>query len=258
MYLYVILCINSCSTLGVIQIAVKTISGLTRGLRVIEAVAAHQPIGLTALSRLLDVDKSAMQRTLATLHEAQWIHPVGEAPPRWELSTRCVVVAGQVYNGSSLAARAQPVMTRLRDTTGETVHLAVTEDEHMIVLGVVEGTHMVRTGLKIGQVHVPEASAAGRVIHAYLSQEERVNSSGQPDLLLGEEEYREIRGRGWAASAEAVQQGSTSLAAAILDASGSPLAAIVISGPAMRLTEEHFTQYGELLREAADQLGGSR
>nr|WP_242484469.1 IclR family transcriptional regulator [Rhodococcus sp. MS16] len=256
-YLYVILCINSLITVGVIQIAVKTISGLTRGLRVIEAIAAHQPIGLTALSRLLEVDKSAMQRTLATLHEAQWIHPVGEAPPRWELSTRCVVVAGQVYNGSSLAARAQPVMTKIRDTTGETVHLAVAEEEHMIVLGVVEGTHMVRTGLKPGQIHVPETSAAGRVIHAYQSQEERMNSSGQPDLLLADAEYQEIRRRGWAASEEAVQQGSTSLAAAVLDASGSPLAAIVISGPATRLTEEYFARYGELLRSAADQLGGS-
>ncbi|MDI9917532.1 IclR family transcriptional regulator [Rhodococcus sp. IEGM 1379] len=239
------------------QISVKTISGLTRGLHVIEAIAAHQPIGLTALARLLDIDKSAMQRTLATLHESQWIRPAGEAPPRWELSTRCVVVAGQVYNGSSLTARAQPVMTELRDATGESVHLAVAENKHMIVLGVVDGNQMVRTALKVGQVHAPETSASGRVIHAYLTQQERENGSSETHLLLSPEEYQEIRSRGWSVSAGAVQQGSTSLAAAILDVSGSPLGAVVISGPETRVTEDHFDRFGELLRAAADQLGGT-
>src|SRR5690606_8889561 len=52
---------------GVIHIPVKTLSGLLRGLQVVEAIAAEQPAGLTELCRALGEDKSAMQHVLATL-----------------------------------------------------------------------------------------------------------------------------------------------------------------------------------------------
>lgn len=241
-----------------IQIAVKTLGTLARGLRVVEAVAAHQPIGLTALCQELDEDKSAMQRTLATLHEAGWIRPLADAPPRWELSTKPLVVAGRALDTSPLPARARPLLASIRDETGETAHLALVDGTTIVVVDVAEGRQMVRTALHVGAVHPPETSAAGRAIFAHLTPEERADLADAPGMLLADAEYDEIRERGWSLCEGAVQQGSTSIAAAVTDLSGKPLGALVVSGPDSRLTPEKYAETGTLLRNAVAELGGGR
>ena len=67
--------------------AVKALRSATRVLSVLEAVASLQPVGLAAVARHLDEDKSAVQRALATLAEDGWIRPApgeacaGSSPP---------------------------------------------------------------------------------------------------------------------------------------------------------------------------------
>ncbi|MFD4405226.1 IclR family transcriptional regulator [Nocardia sp. NPDC058499] len=241
-------------TVGVIHIAVKTLGTLARGLRVVETVAARHPIGLTALCRELGEDKSALQRTLATLHEAGWIRPLPDSPPRWELSTKPLIVAGHALDTSSLPARARPLLASLRDETGETVHLALLDAPAIVVVDVAEGRHLVRTAPRIGQTHPPETSAAGRALLAHLTPEERVALSDARDTLLTDAEYDEIRDRGWSLCEGAVQEGSTSLAAAVTDSTGKPHGAIVVSGPDRRLTSEQYAEVGALLRGAVAAL----
>ncbi|CAM3008242.1 IclR family transcriptional regulator [Prescottella defluvii] len=241
-----------------IQIAVKTLGTLARGLRVVEAIAAHQPIGLTALCQVVGEDKSAMQRTLATLHDSGWIRPLADTPPRWELSTKPLVVAGRALNTSSLPARARPLLASIRDATGETAHLALLDGTTIVVVDVAEGRQMVRTALQVGAVHPPETSAAGRAILAHLTAAERADLADDPGALLAEAEYDRIRDRGWSLCEGAVQQGSTSIAAAVTDLSGRPLGALVVSGPDSRLIPEKYAEAGTLLRNAVAELGGTR
>ena len=238
-----------------IQIAVKTLGTLARGLRVIETIAACQPIGLSALCQELGEDKSALQRTLATLHESGWIRPLPDSPPRWELSTKPLIVAGHALDTSSLPARARPVLAALRDETGETVHLALLDEATIVVVDVAEGRHLVRTALRIGQTHPPETSAAGRALLAHLSPAQRTALCEVPGALLDPAEYERIRARGWSLCEGAVQEGSTSLAAAVTDAGGRPRAAIVVSGPDSRLTSDQYAGIAELLRDAVTRLG---
>lgn len=241
---------------GVIQIAVKTLGTLARGLRVVEAVATHQPVGLTALCQALGEDKSAMQRTLATLHEAGWIRLLTDTPPRWELSTKPLVVAGRALDTSPLPARARPLLASIRDETGETAHLVLLDAARIVVADVAESRQIVRTAPHVGAVHPPETSAAGRAIFAHLTPEERTDLADAPEMLLTTAEYDEIRERGWSLCEGAVQLGSTSLAAAITDLSGKPLGALVVSGPDSRLTPEKYTEAGTLLRTVVAELAG--
>ncbi|MFD4404652.1 IclR family transcriptional regulator [Nocardia sp. NPDC058499] len=240
-----------------IHIPVKTLSGLLRGLQVVEAIAADQPAGLTELCRALGEDKSAMQRVLATLHEAGWIRPLPDSPPRWELSAKIVTMAGQAHSTSSLLTRARPVLAALRDTTGETTHLALLEGGKLVVATVADGTHTVRTALPIGQIHPPETSAAGRAIFAHLTPAERTDRAETPEALPSAAEYDRIRTRGWSLCEGAVQHGSTSIGAAIFDIGGAPQGALVVSAPDTRLTPDRYARTGELVRDAARRLSGS-
>lgn len=121
------------------------------------------------------------------------------------------------------------------------------DDDTIVVAEVAQGSQMVRTALPIGQIHPPETSSAGRAILAHLTPEQRTALAGAPESLLTAAEYDEIRARGWASSAGAVLEGSNSVGAAVLDHAGTPVGAVVISGPATRLTPQKCAEFGELL-----------
>lgn len=253
-YHQVITIITADQTLGEIQITVKTVLSLARGLRTLGTIAAHQPVGLTALAELMTEDKSALQRALATLHEEGWIQPSPGPTPRWELSAKPFILLGQAGASQSPQARVSKLIQPLRDATGETVHFSLFDGGAITVAEIVEGIHVVRTAMSIGHVHPADTSAAGRAILAHMSPAERNAATGDPRRLLTDEEYGAIRARGWAASAGAVLEGSNSLAAAILDHRGTPLGALVISGPASRLTAERCEEHAVALTAAVRSL----
>ncbi|ORI18797.1 IclR family transcriptional regulator [Rhodococcus sp. 1163] len=236
------------------QITVKTIRSLTRGLEILEAIAAQQPIGLTALCTATGEDKSALQRTLATLHEAGWIQPAPGSSPQWELGAKPIVVSGRARQSSSLQGQARQLLGPLRDATRETVHLALLTNTNLVVADVAEGMQVVRTALPVGQLHPFETSSAGRAILAHLNPVQRMARAQNPEKLLTTAEYEQIRQRGWASSAGAVLEGSNSIGAAILDAAGTPMGAIVISGPASRLTPDRCEELGVALTETIHAL----
>src|SRR5512139_3601540 len=123
---------------------VKPSRSATRVLATLEAVSELQPVGLSEVARHLDEDKSAVQRALATLAEDGWIRPAGERPPRWELTTRALVMASRATSRSDLRSRARPLMEHLRDETGESVLLAVPDPPQIVTLDVVESRQLVR------------------------------------------------------------------------------------------------------------------
>lgn len=247
-------CIAYNSTLGVIHISVKTIQSLKRGLETVEAIADLQPIGLTALCEATGESKSAMQRTIATLHEAGWIQRTADSQPRWELSARLFIAANKAHRSSPLPVRARRLLTPLRDQTGETVHLALFDGRTIVVTDVAESTQTVRTALPVGQTHPIESSSAGRAILAHLSPAQADDLIQSTDNALGAADLADIRMRGWSSSTGAVLEGSNSVGAALLDITGAPVGAIVISGPATRLTADRCAELGELLSHSVRPL----
>lgn len=238
--------------------AVKTLGTLARGLRVLESVAAHQPVGLTQLARLMDEDKSALQRTLATLHAEGWIRPLPDASSRWEVSNKPLVVASAALVSSPLPVRARALVGTLRDATGETSYFTMLEGSTMVVVDVAEGTQVVRTALQVGRSLPLEASAVGAVLFAHLDADERARLGVSPAAGLDEDSYAEIRARGWSLSEGSVKQGTTSIAAAVVDGGGRPIGAVVVSGPDTRFTPERYGEIGALTRDAAAELSSRR
>jgi IclR family acetate operon transcriptional repressor len=231
--------------------AVKPLLSLQRALAVLEAVAEHQPIGVAALARLLDEDKSALQRVLVTLDACGWIRASGDGATRWELSARPLAIASQAQRRSGLIASARPTMEDLRDATGETVTLALPDTDRIVAIDVVESLHMVRSAPRIGMVFPAETSAAGLALFAHLDDVDIapfVADLAQPRFRV---DLDDTRRRGWSLNAGAVDLSATSVGAAVLDAAGRPVAALVVSAPSDRLTAEHYEKAGRLVAEAA-------
>lgn len=231
--------------------AVKGVRSGQRLLDVLEGVATHQPIGVSDLSRALEEEKSTVQRMLQTLAQAGWIRPATGAGAKWEMSSRIHMVAHKVRGVGQLCANARPALAELRDATGETVVLALREKTGFIVADVAESPNEWRIVPRVGIAVPDRLSACAMAVLPFLSKQAQTDLIGmEPDTALG----ARTREQGYAVQESERGGGSVNLAAPIFDAAGTPLAAIVLSVPAVRLAPERYATTGEKVAQVADRL----
>ncbi|MFC8193895.1 IclR family transcriptional regulator [Streptomyces sp. NPDC060006] len=240
---------------------------VTRSLRVLEAVAQHQPVTVGELTKLFGLPKSTVQRTLVTLAEAGWLRANRKDTTRWEIGARVLAVRPAALQGSSLFAAAREPMIRLRDTVNETIHLSVPDAlQCVVVVDRVDCDHPVRTFHTIGDTSPLHATAAGRAILARLPKQdveeliaqglERFSDTtpADPDELRAE--LDRIRADGYAINRNQYRPGVCALAAPVLDESGTPLAAVAISMPDSRYDVTRESEWGSLAAGAAEEISG--
>ncbi len=232
--------------------SVKRVQSAERVLITLEMLAQHQPIGVAALARLLDEDKSAVQRALVTLAGAGWIRPTTDAVTRWELTSRALVVASHAQQRSGAGRQVRAQLESLRAKTGETAIYAVADSGRVTIVDVVESRETVRNAPPVGMVVPPETSATSLAILAHLGDEEREALLGHRPSRALREELVEVHRRGW--SRNESQPGAVSIGAAVLDHDGRPIGAVAIAALAERLPAAEHETYGMLVAQAAQAL----
>jgi IclR family acetate operon transcriptional repressor len=232
---------------------VKQVRSASRTLATLEVLAEHQPIGVRALARLLDDDKSAVQRALVTLADAGWIRPAVDASGQWELTTRALVVAEHAQRRSGLRQRARAALEALQVATGESTLLAVPDTGRIVAVDVVESQQLVRTAPYIGMVIPATTSAAGQAILAHFDNDELGAFLGYEPTAVLRAKLALVRERGWSLNAGDVVPGASSVGAPILDR-GRPLGVLAISAPTERMPPEEHPRLGALVAKAADGL----
>jgi IclR family acetate operon transcriptional repressor len=232
-------------------------------LRVLEAVAAHQPAGLSDLTRRLGLPKSTVQRCLATLHDAGWIRPGGHELTRWVVTGRAFSVGSQVANTRNLREVALPALSDLQAVTLETIHLMVPDDAEMVLIERLDSAHELRTFKPLGSRAPLHATSNGKAVLAHLPAEEAgaylsahlepvtTHTVTDPAALRGQLDT--VRRRGYAINEGELHDGVTSIGAAIVS-DGRPVASLSISAPSSRLTPEKYTDYGNRVMAAAHQI----
>ncbi|MEU0069999.1 IclR family transcriptional regulator [Streptomyces sp. NPDC006332] len=235
---------------------------VTRSLRVLEAVAQHQPVTVGELTKIFGLPKSTVQRTLVTLNEAGWLRANRRDTTRWEIGARVLAVRPAALQGSSLFAAAREPMMRLRDTLNETIHLSVPDALHgMVVVDRVDCDHAVRTFHTIGDISPLHATATGHAVLAHLAKREIDEVAAGTLQGYGEEtitdpvelraELRRVRDRGYAVNHNQYIPGVCAIAAPVLDGDGVPLAAVAVSLPDSRFEPDRLPELGRLVTGTA-------
>ncbi len=231
--------------------AVKASSTGSKTLAVLDAVARNQPVGVSELSRLLDEDKSMVQRMLVTLSEDGWIRPAASRTTKWQVTDRLRVLADIACSSANFREAAREAIARLCHETGETVSLVVRDGRRFIVTDVAESREILRVAPKIGDDVPGPISACSLSVLPYVSAEDR-------KLILGKDcdddlvKQIELVGRNGYSVMERERRGGTvNIASAIFDKLGSPLAVIVLSAPVGRLGRREREAVGVMIRDAA-------
>jgi DNA-binding IclR family transcriptional regulator len=239
-------------------VGVKRSQSGSRVLSIFELIAAHQPIGASALAKLSGEDRSAVQRSVLTLADAGWIRLAPEPPVRWELSAHIFTIASLPDSILQLRQRARSILDGLREQTGETAFLAIPDGTRFVVVESAESAHDLRMATRIGMIIEPHQSSTARAFLPYLTQTQQAAMLGRPPTQAEKEQFAATLKRGFGLSAGDVVPGATNLAVTIFDSRGEPLAVLVLSGPSERLPTDGHESTGDLLRQAAAALSRGR
>lgn len=235
-----------------------------RALSVLEAVARSQPVGISALARSLGIPKATVHRILRTLGEAGWLAPQG-APgeQRWVLTARALAVGARVMSQDDLRERARPILEELGRRTDENIHLSVPDGDSLVLIDKVPSSRPVQTVAQVGERVPMVLTASGWAFLSHLPTSE-LTTRVPPvvDLADGTSltrkevlaELEAVASRGFAVNPGRWRTDVSAIGSAINDRQGQPVAALSISLPSYRLTDDLHEPYGQLVMEATKRI----
>jgi IclR family acetate operon transcriptional repressor len=154
---------------------------------------------------------------------------------------------------SDLRQRARSALELLRQQSNETVLLAVPDLHRFVVIEALESRQLLRAVPHVGMTIQVHGTATGRALLPYMSREQQIEYLGaEPnDVLLGE--FALMRERGYSYSDGELHEGSSTIAAPIIEVDGRPSAAVVVVGPSERLIPKR-AEIGALVMRTAQSL----
>ena len=230
-------------------------------LRVLEIFQrSRRPLTLSEAAAEAKLPKSSVFRILRTLEIAGYLLRV--EGDRFVLTPSASTMPSQMV--SHVVEIARPLMKQLGQEFRETISLAFLFENHIEVVAVIDSVHRVQMGNSVGCLIPPHASSLGKCLTAFQPPERgekliRAFSLVRftPNTIVNEAAFQKelelVRARGYATDLEESTLGGCCVSAPILSSDGSAIAAISISMPKMR-----FTNQDRLLaavRDAANAIG---
>ena len=200
------------------------------------------------ISGLTGYNKSTVSRLLTTLQRHGCVERAG-GHGKYQLGYRIQLWASMGVRQNNLVNIARPVMEKLRDKSGEEIALYVIEGDRRICVERVESLHEIAKVGPVGTYYPLHAGASGKVLLAYLPEDQRNAIVGKgrlekytaltiTDKKKLEKDLKDIRKNGYAISRGEREPDAFSVTAPIWDAGGRIAASISISGPIFRLTDK--------------------
>ena len=222
-----------------------TVDAAAKALDLLGAFSFREPrLSLADLATRTGIPRPTAFRLLTTLEQAGFVSKIsGE----YQLGIKCFVLGNIVAATLDLREKAHAHLERLRDATGETVHLAVLERQQVLYLERLQSPHPIGfMRSRIGGVVPAYCTSLGKTLMAFRPADEierwlrtqplkpmtRATITSARRLS---KELRSIRERGYAVDEQEHEVGVRCVAAPIANHAGDVVAAISVAGPADRL-----------------------
>jgi IclR family transcriptional regulator, acetate operon repressor len=214
---------------------------------------ARVELSVTEMAASLGVHKSTASRLAGVLERAGLLTRSGR---RFRLGLEVIRLGTLAMRSMGFVASMQPAMEKLSQQTGETVNLAVPDGQHVLNVAEVPSTFILNSsGGWIGRRTTPHAVANGKVLMAYgaIPMPEHLKRYTAQTITSRDAlsaELKTIRMNGYATAVAELEEGLVAVASPVLDASGTCVAALSVSGPAFRMPPESLDKLGRLCAEA--------
>lgn len=240
---------------------------LDRTLDLLELLSA-QPDGLTltAMAEKLSMPKNAVFRIATTLTLRGYALR-DEGSKAYRVSPKLLNLGHQAIGGESLVQAAGPILTALRDATGETALLGTLSGANGIVLDQVASSHPVKVVVEIGHAFPLHTAAPAKAMLAHASDDTRTALISQIKFhkftrhtLTSARAYRaaldQARTDGYALDVGEESETCACAAAPVFGHRGQVVAALWISGPSDRVSPQALPKLARIVKQHAAQLSG--
>lgn len=237
----------------------------------LEYLAANGQMPFSSIVKDLDLPNSSAHQLLQTAVHRGFIDLDSKART-YRLGLKILEIGQAYFRALDLPAIAQPYMDRLLLLLGETIQLAKLDGLDTIHIAVAKSDHAIKLITEVGMRRPAHATGLGKVLLASLSDDEiRARLKGvklkafsahtitdHEELI---EELHRVRERGFAEDSEEFAVGCKCFAMPLHNESGQTVAAMSVSIPTPRLTEEiartALVRLGEMARSIEARLGSS-
>lgn len=238
------------------------VRSLTRALSILESLAHHpEGMSLTELSDATDLPPSTTHRLLTTLEAERFVRPDPNGG-LWRIGVAAFFVGSAFARSRDTLSLVRPYLKRLMEVSGETANLFVESDGEAVCIGQIESRHAMRAITGIGGRIMLHSSAAGKVLMAFADSKDYARLQRQADYAAVNErngttrdalraQLEQIRASGYATDDEAHAVGLRCVAAPVFNEFGEAVAAISVSGPKARITDERLPLLGRMVTQAA-------
>lgn len=237
---------------------------LGKAMDVVEIIASSTaPLRFTDLLALSDQPRGTLHRQVMNLVE-EGLLSVGR-DQTYELGLRFLRFASKSWSRNRFREIAEPVIRKLHDATGETVHLGVLNGSEVIYLDKVESRQTVRMYSQIGNASPTYCTGVGKAALSTLEDTRvrallvRVNFiKHTPTTLDGIDalvaQLHDIRRDGVAYDREEHEPGIHCVAAPVCSRDGMLAGGVSVTAPAFRVSMTQLQDWSVLVRETAREL----
>ncbi|MGI8307402.1 IclR family transcriptional regulator [Saccharopolyspora sp. ASAGF58] len=234
-----------------------------RAVTVLELLARNGEAGITEIAGELGVHKSTASRLVSVLEARGLVEQLGERG-KYAIGFGIVRLAGAATERMDLPRLGRPFCESLAADLGETVNIAIRDNDVAINISQARGTAAVTAHNWVGQRTPLHATSSGKVLLAYAPQED------QEELLVrpleryttrtvtnaGElrKDFELIARDGYATSYEELELGLNAAAVAVYNHEGDVIAALSASGPSYRFSRKRMREVVGAMRIAAKEL----
>lgn len=239
---------------------------LEKALTILEIIGSDsEPLNINQLAKLSGIPLSSLYRVMNTLTELGFVNkdPITRT---YSLGLKLLYLGNQVKRQLPLIKIVRPFLEELTEKTGETSNLVMEENGEVVYIERVDTQNPLRITHMIGRKAPMYATGVGKCILAWKDTQEVVkivNKTGMHKLTPNTitnlnallEELQKVRERGYALDLEECEIGIRCVSAPLF-LGKEVVAAISISGPSVRLTDEKIPEYVPLVLEAARKISG--
>ncbi len=225
----------------------KLNSTIDKTLSVLEAISQNaKGLSLADIVKSVGIPKTTAFRILEILSAREYV-TWNKDNERYYIGIKALEIGIRGLNGQDIVDVSIPYLQELAAAVGETTFLGVYNNGDVVYLYKAEGTSSIQTTARLGSRRPAYCTALGKAILANLPIEEsdrvfekklgKFTEKTVTDRIKLSEEFSNIRREGYSIDDEGIEYGLYCLAVPIYNFTGNVIAAISVSGPITRLTE---------------------
>lgn len=233
------------------------VQSVQRAAAILRSFTEAEPeLGVTELSRRLNLHKSTVSRMIATL-QAEGLISQNAETGKYRLGIGLVSLAGVALGRLDARTVAQPHLSDLVSTSQETVNVTALDGNECVNIERIASPQPIQYIGWIGRRSPLHCTASGKLFLAHMTPEERTAVLPDPlthytektvtDSYQLTRQLNQICRQQYAIVHEEYETGFSAMAGPLYNHQGDLLATVSISGPTYRLSDAIFAEHRPVL-----------